>query len=297
MKRFLAILMISLLWQNIYSQEIKATVQIIAPRIQISNKQILTTLENGIQQFINNRKWTEEKVEQQEKLEISLFFEINALTDNNEFQGTMQLQVIRPVYNSNYKTTVLQFSDEDVTFVYREFENFDFQENINLNDLTSLLSYYVYISLGMDYDSFSELGGSGFFSKAQNIVNLMTNKPGWNQGDGKGFRNRFYLAENLNSPRFKELRQITYNYHRNGMDQFAANPEKARKNITEAIEKLTETSQSNSNSLLQKLFFTTKWPELVEIYKASTAAEKVVITKLLNDLDPTNTKRYEKIKE
>jgi len=209
----------------------------------------------------------------------------------------MQLQVIRPVYNSNYKTTVLQFSDEDVTFVYREFENFDFQENINLNDLTSLLAYYVYISLGMDYDSFSDLGGSGYFSKAQNIVNMMTNKPGWNQGDGKGFRNRFYLAENLNSPRFKELRQITYNYHRNGMDQFAANPEKARKNITEAIEKLTETSQSNSNSLLQKLFFTTKWPELVEIYKASTAAEKVVITKLLNDLDPTNTKRYEKIKE
>ena len=285
------------MWQNLFSQEIKATVQVIAPRIQISNKQILTTLENGIQQFINNRKWTEEKVEQLEKLEISLFFEINALTDNNEFQGTMQLQVIRPVYNSNYKTTVLQFSDEDVTFVYREFENFDFQENINLNDLTSLLAYYVYISLGMDYDSFSDLGGSNYFSKAQNIVNMMTNKPGWNQGDGKGFRNRFYLAENLNSPRFKELRQITYNYHRNGMDQFAANPEKARKNITEAIEKLTETSQSNSNSLLQKLFFTTKWPELVEIYKASTAAEKVVITKLLNDLDPTNTKRYEKIKE
>jgi hypothetical protein len=289
--------MLSFLWQNLFSQEIKATVQVIAPRIQISNKQILTTLENGIQQFINNRKWTEEKVEQLEKLEISLFFEINALTDNNEFQGTMQLQVIRPVYNSNYKTTVLQFSDEDVTFVYREFENFDFQENINLNDLTSLLAYYVYISLGMDYDSFSDLGGSNYFSKAQNIVNMMTNKPGWNQGDGKGFRNRFYLAENLNSPRFKELRQITYNYHRNGMDQFAANPEKARKNITEAIEKLTETSQSNSNSLLQKLFFTTKWPELVEIYKASTAAEKVVITKLLNDLDPTNTKRYEKIKE
>jgi hypothetical protein len=284
-------------FNNAYSQEIKAQVQIVAPRVQLANKQILTTLEQSIQQFINNRKWTEEKIEIIERLEISLFMEVNSISESNDIVGTVQLQVTRPVYNSTYKTTILQFNDEDVAFNYREFDNLDYQENLNLNDLTTLLAYYVYVSLGMDFDSYSEMGGNLYFAKAQTIVNLMTNKPGWNQSDGKGMRNRFYFAENLNSPRFKDFRVLTYEYHRKGLDIFYENPEKGRKIITESLQKLSETNQSNQNSLLQKLFFTTKWPELVEIYKGGTTAEKTIITRLLNDLDPTNSKRYEKIKE
>ncbi len=282
---------------QLHAQEIKAQVQVVAPRVQLANKQILTTLEQSIQQFINNRKWTEEKVEIVERLEISIFMEVNSISDNNDIAGTVQLQVTRPIYNSTYKSTILQFNDEDVAFNYREFDNLDYQENLNLNDLTTLLAYYVYVSLGWDFDSFSELGGNLYFAKAQTIVNLMTNKPGWNQSDGKGMRNRFYLAENLNSPRFKDFRVLTYEYHRKGLDIFYENPEKGRRLITESLQKLSETNQSNRNSLLQKLFFTTKWPELVEIYKGGTTAEKTIITRLLNDLDPTNSKRYEKIKE
>lgn len=277
------------------AQEVNATVQVVAPRVQLSNKQILNTLQNSIQQFINNRKWTEEKVAVSEKVNFSLFININAI-NNDQFEGTAQLQVTRPVFNSSYKTTVMQFNDEDISFAYREFENLDYQENMNMNDLTTLLAYYVYIALGVEYDSFGELGGSPFFTKAQAIVNIMTNKPGWNQGDGRGFRNRFYLADNFNSPRFKDFRELNYNYHRNGMDQFHEDPVSARENITNSLKSIAETSQSNRNSLLQKLFFTTKWPELVEIYKGGTSAEKTLIVRLLNDLDPTNSQRYEKIK-
>ncbi len=277
------------------AQEINASVQVVAPRVQQSDKNILQTLQNSIQQFINNRKWTEEKVEMVERIDVSLFMEITSF-ENNNFSGTVQLQVIRPVYNSTYKTTVLQFNDDDVSFSYREFENLDYQENMNMNDLTTLLAYYVYIALGVDHDSFGELAGSEHLTKAQSIVNLMSNKPGWNQGDGKGFRNRFYLAENLTSPRFKEFRELSYRYHRLGLDQFHENPEKGRKIITETLQKIQEASQNNRNSLMQKLFFTTKWPELVEIYKGATAAEKANITKLLMDIDPTNSKRYENIK-
>lgn len=277
------------------AQEVNATIQVVAPRVQIANKEILVTLQNSLQQFINNRKWTEERVSVNEKLNLSLFINIDAW-DNDKFQGTAQLQITRPVYGSNYKTTVMQFNDEDVGFNYREFENLEYQENMNMNDLTTLMAFYVYIGLGIEYDSYGLLGGSKYFAQAQNIVNLMTNKPGWNQADGKGFRNRFYLAENLNSPRFNEFRELSFEYHRNGLDQFSEDPDKGRKKITEALQKISQTAQTNRNSLLQKLFFTTKWPEIVEIYQGSNTAEKTIVLRLLKDLDPTNIQRYEKIK-
>ena len=193
------------------AQEIKSTVQVVAPRVQMTDKQVLITLQTAAQQFINTRKWTDENIALQEKIDISLFIEITAI-NNNDFKGTLQFQVIRPVFNSTYKSTVFQFNDEDVSFSYREFENLDYQENMNMNDFTTLLAYYVNLAIGLDFDSFGELGGSPYFAKAQSIVAMMTNKPGWNQADGKGIRNRFYLAENLNNPRFKELRLLNYNY-------------------------------------------------------------------------------------
>jgi hypothetical protein len=203
----------------------------------MTDKQVLQTLQNAAQQFINTRKWTDENIATQEKIEFSMFFDITSI-NNNDFSGSMQFQVVRPTYNSTYKTTIFQFNDEDINFSYREFENLEYQENMNMNDFTTLLAYYVNLAIGMDFDSFSELGGSPYFSKMQSTVSLMTNKLGWNQGDGKGIRNRFYLAENLTNPRYKDLRLLTYNYHRKGMDEFAATPEQARKNITENIKKL-----------------------------------------------------------
>ncbi|MBM3938419.1 MAG: DUF4835 family protein, partial [Sphingomonadales bacterium] len=157
-----------------YAQEIKSTIQVVAPRVQMTDKQILNTLQTSAQQFINTRKWTDENIAQQEKIDISIFIEITAI-NNTEFKGTLQFQVIRPVFNSTYKSTIFQFNDEDVSFTYREFENLEYQENMNMNDFTTLLAYYVNIAIGLDFDSFSELGGSAYFAKAQSIVAMMTN--------------------------------------------------------------------------------------------------------------------------
>ncbi len=292
---FFTALILSLCAGMAQAQEIKSTIQVVAPRVQMTDKQILNTLQTSAQQFINTRKWTDENIALQEKIDISLFIEITAIS-NNDFKGTLQFQVVRPVFNSTYKTTVFQFNDEDVSFTYREFENLDYQENMNMNDFTTLLAYYVNLAIGLDFDSYGELGGSPYFAKAQSIVAMMTNKPGWNQADGKGIRNRFYLAENLNNPRFKDLRLLTYNYHRKGMDLFSENPEQARKNITEILKTLKESQTIFQNSLLQKTFFSTKWPELIEIYKGATVPEKTAMAKFLSDMDPTNSQRYEKIK-
>ncbi len=277
------------------AQEIKSTVQIVAPRVQLSDKQILLTLQNAAQQFINTRKWTDETLNMHEKIEISLFFDITAI-NNNDFSGTLQFQIIRPTFNATYKTTVFQFNDEDISFSYREFENLEYQENANVNDFTALLAYYVNIAVGMDFDSFGEMAGSPYFSKAHSLVGIMSNVVGWRQGDGKGIRNRYYLSENLTNARFKELRLLTYNYHRKGIDQFSENPDLARKTITDLLKKLKESQSLLQNCLLQKSFFSTKWPELVEIYKGATVPEKAAIVKLLIEMDPTNSQRYEKIK-
>lgn len=278
------------------AQEIKANVQVIAPSLQLTNKQILTTLQNSIQQFINTRKWTDDVFEAREKIEMSLFFEVKKLNNASDFVATLQFQSTRPVFGSNYKSTVFSFNDEDIAFVYREFEPLDYQENQNVNDLTSLLAFYVYMALGYDYDSFGELGGTPFFQKAQNIGGLMQGKPGWNQGDGKGQRNRFNLIDGVNNNRFLAARKLTYAYHRKGMDRMAENTDLARAEITASIKSLEELFTLSPNNLITRVFFSTKWPEIVEIYKQAPVIEKNNILELLRKMDSQNSNRYEKIK-
>jgi hypothetical protein len=296
MKRFLILLTLLHSLRILNAQEIKANVQVIAPSLQLTNKQILTTLQNAVQQFINTKKWTDDVFESREKIEMSFFFEIKKVSNAQDFVGTLQIQSTRPVFGSNYKTTVFTFNDEDVAFAYREFEPLDYQENQNVNDLTSLLAFYVYMALGYDYDSFAELGGSTFYQKAQNIGGLMQGKPGWNQGDGKGQRNRFNLIDGVNNNRFLAARKLTYRYHRKGMDRMSENPELARSEITASIKSLEELFTLSPNNLITRVFFSTKWAEIVEIYKQAPVPEKNNILELLRKLDSQNSNRYEKIK-
>ncbi len=172
------------------------------------------------------------------------------------------------------------------------------QEGQNLNDLTTLMAYYVNVVLGFDYDSYGELGGTDYFKKSLNIVNLMTGKPGWNSTDGKGIRNRYTLAENLNNNRFTVVRKLNYSYHRLGMDMFYEKPVDARAEITNSLKSLLDlVSAYGSGSLLQRTFFSAKNVELVDIFKGGTVPEKNNIIELLGQLDPNNSAKYQKIKD
>lgn len=297
---FRRIILIAALFQLaefVHSQEIKATVQVIAPRIQVTNKQVFTTLQNAIQQFINNRKWTEEKLEAREKIEVSFFMEITGYQNEKDMMGTLQVTSTRPIFNSGYKSNIFQFNDEDISFSYRELDALDFQENQSVNDLTSILAYYCYIVLGHDFDSYGELGGTSYFSKAQNIVNLNTGKAGWNQSDGKGQRNRFYIAENMNNIRFQPFRKLNYAYHRNGLDKMYENTEDARIAITNGLKSIQDLVAVLPNSATHRIWFSTKLNEIVEIYKGATIPEKTNIITLLTKLDPVNRQKWEKIRE
>jgi hypothetical protein len=296
MRYFIACFIALISLQPSKAQEIKAAVQVIAPTVQLTDRQILTTLQTSVQQFINNRKWTDDQFENREKIEFSLFFEIKNIVNAGDFSGTLQIQTSRPVFGSTYKTAVFTFNDEDVSFAYREFEALDYQENQNVNDLTSLIAFYVNLALGYDYDSFGELGGTAYFTKAQGILNLMQGKPGWNQGDGKGQRNRFNLIEQLNNNRFQPIRNLVYTYHRKGMDKMAEGPENARVAITEALKSISDLNNLSMNSLVQRVFFNAKWSEIVDIYKTASVVEKNNILELLRKIDSQNAARYEKIK-
>ena len=296
MRSFLIIIAFSLT-QTLFSQEIKSTVQVVAPGVQMTNKQILTTLQNAILQFINNRKWTEENIENREKIELSIFFNITKITDANEITGSLQISSVRPIFNSTYKAPLLNFLDEDIYFIYREFDNLEYQENQNMSDLTSLLAFYTNISLGYDFDSYGELAGSSYFQKAQNILNVMSGRPGWAQTDGKGgFHNKFYLSENLNNARFQPIRKMVYAYHRQGLDVMFEKPDEGRQAITESFKSLQDLISVQPNSLLQKTFFSAKFSEIVEVYKGATVPEKNNILVLLSQLDPVHLQKYEKIK-
>lgn len=281
----------------LHAQEIKSNVQVIAPSIQMTNKQIFTTLQNTIVQFINNKKWTDDQFEAKEKIEISILIEVTGMAGNNdEFTGVLQIQSSRPVFNSSYKSPLLNYRDDDIYFKYREFESLEFQEGQNLNDLTSLLAFYVYVVLGLDYNSFGDEGGAAFLSKAQNIANVCQTRPGWDASAGKGGRNKFNLAENLTNARFKPMHKLYYNYHRKGLDQFYEKPDEARSEITAALKSVQDLVSILPNAVYVKTFFNTKVSELIEIYKGATAAEKVAAFNLLVQLDPANRQKYEAIK-
>jgi len=278
------------------AQELKCNVQVVANAVQMTNKQVFTTLQNAVVQFMNNRKWSEERFDVQERIELSMLIEITKLISIDEFEAVIQIQSVRPVFNSAYKTSVFSHRDETVVFKYREFEQLEYQENQNLNDLTSVLAYYAYLCIGFDMDTYAQAGGTPYFQKARNIVNVCLGRPGWNPGDGRGNRNRHTLVENLLDARFQPLRNLMYTYHRKGLDEMYEKPDKARQTILEGLRSIQDLSRVLPNSMYIKSFFNAKVSELVDIYKGAPPNEKNTAFDLLVNLDPSNRNRYDAIK-
>jgi hypothetical protein len=282
---------------TVQAQELNCKVKVVSPSIQRTDKQIFESLQNSVFQFMNNRKWTNKKVKNQERIECNFIIEITEFSGVDKFKATVQIQSTRPVYGSTYNSILFNYKDISWSFKYQEFQPLEFNQNATNEQLPSLLAYYANIVLGLDFDSYSKKGGTKYFDQAQAIVNNNQGKLGWNRTDGKGSRNKYYLIQNILNDRFKTLRTLYFTYHRKGMDKMYKDQVKARKKITESIETLQELARSRPNSSFLKMFFTSKADELVQIYKGSTAAEKNKMVTLLSKLDPANAAKYAKIKE
>ncbi len=285
---------------RVSAQELQAKVTVLANRITSTvDKRIFATLQTQLNNLMNNRRWTNDPFQQNEKIECSFILNLESIVEPNVYKATLTVQTARPVYNSAYQSALVNYLDGDVTFKYLEFQPIEFNESrvqgtdAQVANLPALFAYYAYMIIGLDYDSFSPKGGDAYFRKAQNIIN---NAPegksitGWRVFDG--LRNRYWLNENLISSRFNIIHDIIYSYYRQGLDKFYENEAEARKNMLQTLTQLQAFNKENSNTMIQQFFMQGKSQELIGIFKKGTGEERLRAVELLNELDIVNGPTY-----
>lgn len=277
------------------AQEIDCRFVINADLVNQTNQQVFKTLEQSLNEFINAKAWTDQELDSREKIRCSMILNLTAY-NGSRFEGTLQVQVERPVYLSNYDTPVFNFLDKDIVFAYQEFQPLFYNPATYESNLVSLISFYVFIALGMEADSFSLQGGTNYFKQAQQIVNLaqQNGAKGWNQADGN--RTRFWLIDTLLSNTFKEYRSIQYTYHRDGMDQMILNPEQGKTAIIKALNQFNFLYARRPNALLIQTFFDAKADEIVDLFSAGPSVDFRATQKTLNKVAPFFGPKWKRIK-
>ena len=304
MKRIFYLLLILAAVQPLRAQELQARVTVLANRVSTQvDKKTFQTLQTALTNFVNNRKWTPETYQQQEKIKCNFLLSIDQDMGSNVYKASLTVQAARPVYNSTYESPIINFQDADVVFKYIEFQPIEFNENrVQGSDplssnITAVLAYYINIILGMDHDSFAPKGGDSYFQKAQYIVNNAPESSqitGWKAFDG--MRNRFKLIEGLTDNRFNLIHDAIYSYYRTALDQFFENDAKGRTGILKALSYLNTVNTENPGSMVIQFFFQGKSNELVKAFSKADQNQKTQAREILSRIDITNANAYKEIK-
>lgn len=293
--RKILIIFISLLPFGGAAQELKCSVSVNASQIQTSDAGIFKDMENAIEQFMNGRKWTNDTYKNHEKIICNFLITITKMPAIGSFSASVQVQSARPVFNSSYNSLLFNFADREWEFEYIESMPLEYNDNTFTGNLTSMLAFYAYLIIGLDYDSFSELGGTPYFQRALSVVNnaQQSNMPGW-QALGSN-RNRYWIIENLNNPQMADLRKAIYQYHRNGLDTFEADPDKSREVILNGLRDIKKVRDINPNAILLVSFFDAKGKELSNIFSDGNIQVRRQAYDIITAIDPSNRSNYEKI--
>ncbi|UMB60634.1 DUF4835 family protein [Lutibacter sp. A80] len=277
------------------AQELNCTITVNSDKIPGSNKQIFTTLQNSLNEFVNQNRWTNFNYKPQELINCNLTLTILEQS-GTDFKGHIQIQSSRPVYNSNYVTPVFNFKDDNFSFQYTEFEPLQFNENSFESNLVSIVTFYVYTILGMDADTFSLNGGTAYFSKAQDILVLaqQSGYTGWNQNDGT--KTRFTLIDNMLSPTYDMFREAMFNYHFNGLDQMSRDVKTAKQTVFKVIENLKTIYDARPNAFLLRVFMDSKADEIVDIFSDGPRVDTSELKEDLLRISPLNASKWEAIK-
>lgn len=289
--------------QTTLAQEIICDVTVTAPdqsKVQTDPK-VFKTLENSIAEFINTRKWTTETYKDYEKIQMSIFIGIKEQIGDNGYSGTMTVVTKRPVFNSNYNTSVLNIIDNDVAFIYKEFDPIEFNQFQFTSNLSHILAYYAYLAIAVDNETFEEKGGQKYLEIVQDMVALVGSEEakaykGWKSYD-KNQRNRYWFITHLVNGRYEPFRKALYLYHRQGLDNFYTDPELARQNITLALEEIAKVSQDNPNLSLVQTWSETKKDEIIGAFSEAPIAEQTAFIELMKKADPVNASEYRVVKE
>ncbi|MDR3095168.1 MAG: DUF4835 family protein [Bacteroidales bacterium] len=281
------------------AQELRCNVQLVSTQIQGSNKSVTEALQTALFEFVNSRAWTNNSFATEERIECNMMLNITSLVGST-FSGSIQIQSRRPVFNSAYSTTVFNFKDDNLKFTYVEGEPLEFSETAYSSNLTSIVAFYVYIILGMDYDSFSLNGGTPYFRKAETVVTnaQQSGEKGWRASEGSNSnKNRYWIAQNFLDDRYRGVREFIYKYHRQGLDKMSSKPNDVRRDLADYMKLLQDVYRRKPDPymLLLQITFDAKSNEFMEIFGNSPAEEKGRVVKILKEIDPANIGRYDNI--
>ena len=289
------LIFIFLLSVSSIAQELRCNVTVSSQRIQGANKNLFRTMQSDLYEFMNNRKWTEHVYSYDEKIKCNILIRLDEQISVDEFRGSIQVQLTRPVYNSSYETTILNIKDNDFQCKYVEFQSLEFNETSNRDNLTNIMAYYAYVILGFDYDTYSPEGGTPFYLKAQAIVNNSQNarEKGWKSFQSE--RNRYWLVENILNKSYSSYRSCMYSYHRQGLDIMSDRTEEGRANIANSLRDIQKVFRRKPSTYILQMFFDAKSDELVKIFSKSFPDERNRVLAILTEVDPSNGSKYEKI--
>lgn len=288
------------------AQELNCKVSIQHARIQNVDAQVFRTMERSIAEFLNNRKWTGDEWSAAERLDVNVMMNLTDKTDPNDdvYKAVISIQASRPVYNSSYTSPTVNFVDRDVMFRYSQFNPLVFDDNrvtgsdALASNLPAVLAYYIYIALGLDYESFAPNGGSAYFKRAQNVVNNAPEQGaqilGWRAVDGN--RNRYWLVDQILNPRFAAFRTYWYTLHRDALDNMFTQPDESRRKILGGLTALSQMNRENPASILLQFFFNAKSDELIRILGQAPQEERAQYATLLMGMDVPNVRKYEALK-
>ena len=274
-----------------FSHKISITIQVTISESFSGHFEVFKSLENQLNEFINNNSWSGRSVRPNEKINCAMFLNISSM-DNDSFNGTLQIQASRPVYNSSYSSPVYNFNDKNFNFRYQEYQNLNFNPNQFENNLISILAFHIYMILGIDADTFSLNGGTDYFEVAREILDYSQNQgyKGWASSDG--LQSRYFLIDNILSPTYKEYREVMYSYHLKGLDIMADEPKMSKTILIEQMNALNIMHRRRPNSFLMRVFFDTKSEEIFEIFKDGPKVSTSNLISILNRISPNNSEKW-----
>lgn len=295
MKRYGLTFFFLFLVSMLFAQEFRCKVEINTEQIQGFDQSVITSLKTAMTEFINNRKWTHYNFKPEERIECTLLFNINKVVSDDEFKGSFHLVLERPVFNSSYYSPLLNMIDKEVQFRYTPSQSMNYVENAYSDNLTSLLAFYAYMMLGIDFDTFSKDGGSPYYQLAMNVVQSAQNstRPGWKAFEGQ--KNRYHFVEQFLNKAYEPLRLFLYQYHRLGLDMMAENVDKGRLAILASLSNLEQVYNKRPGLYDLQLILDAKSNEIIKIFSKAPIAEKNRMVNILSVIDPSNGSRYRKV--
>jgi len=294
--RNLLVIFFVMLGSGLFAQEFNCEIIINHDRIEGTNKQRFETLQTSLTEFMNSQVWTEFSYEPEERIDLTISIIIMQDLGSDQYSASLQVQSVRPVYGTDYSTPTYNYKDTKFQFKYTEFEPLIYNDQSFSGNLVSTMAFYTYLILGIDEDTFKEMGGTPYFEKARKVVELSQNRgySGWDPSSNR--TNRYWIIENLLSSTYSSAREASYQYHRLGLDNMSKSPKEGKDQIFAAIIKIYELAKSRPNANITQNFMDAKTDEIVQIFSGGPKVDIAKLKEALNTISPTSQSNWERLK-